>query len=73
MIFVLIIKLWALVKLAIANFGASTGYDIKLINAIASSALVVLALYLTILALVKVRSDRRKGTLVPAASAASLE
>jgi hypothetical protein len=43
---------------------ASTGFDIKLVNAIASAALVILATYLTITALVKLRGER-KSSLVP--------
>jgi carbon starvation protein len=65
MIFVLAITLWALVKLAVANFSAARGFDVKLINAIAASALVTLALYLAITALVKLRGERRGGALVP--------
>lgn len=65
MLFVLTITLWALVKLSIANFRISRGFDIELINAIASATLVALALYLTITALVKLRGQR-KSSLVPA-------
>lgn len=58
MLFVLTITLWALGSLVIGNFQASNGFDIKLINGIASLSLISLAIYLVITALVKVRSDR---------------
>jgi carbon starvation protein len=64
MLFVLTITLWALCKLAYGNLRASAGFDIKLVNAIASAALVILATYLAITALVKLRGER-KSSLVP--------
>ncbi len=77
MIFVLVITLWALTSLVIGNLRitkiGSGQLDIELINAIAAAALVILALYLAILALVKLRSDRQRDTLVPAHPATSLE
>lgn len=66
MIFVLTITLWSLSRLVLANFQASRGFDIELINAAAAAALVLLALYLAVLALVKLRRDQRRSTLVPA-------
>ena len=77
MIFVLVITLWALVSLVIGNLRITrigTGVvDIELINAIAAAALVLLALYLAVVALIKVRGDRQKGTLIPAHPATGLE
>lgn len=77
MIFVLVITLWALVSLVVGNLRVtkigSGQLDIELINAIAAAALVVLALYLAIVALIKIRGDRQTGTLVPVHSATSLE
>lgn len=77
MIFVLVITLWALVSLVIGNLRITkigTGqFDIELINAIAAAALVLLALYLAVLALLRIRSDRRGETLVPVHPATSLE
>jgi carbon starvation protein len=77
MIFVLAITLWALVALVVGNLRAtkimSGQLDVELINAVASAALVVLALYLAVLALFKLRGDRRGGTLIAAHPAASLE
>ncbi len=73
MIFVLAITLWALVQLVVANLRATKGFDIELINAMAAAALVALALYLAVLALMKLRGDQQRGTLIPAHPAASLE
>lgn len=77
MIFVLVITLWALVALVIGNLRITkigTGQlDIELINAIAAAALVMLALYLAVLALVKIRGHRRKGALTSPHPATSLE
>ncbi len=77
MIFVLVITLWALLTLVVGNLrltriGAGQ-FDIELVNAISAAALVILALYLAIIAIIKVRGDRRRGTLVPAHSAVSLD
>jgi carbon starvation protein len=77
MIFVLVITLWALSLLVIGNLRitkiGSGQLDIELINAIAAGAMVVLALYLAVLALVKMRRDRRRHTLTTAHAATSLE
>ena len=66
MLFVLTITLWALIKLVFANLRLSRGFDIERVNAIAAAALVVLAIYLAVIALVKVRGEGRKSSLVPA-------
>jgi carbon starvation protein len=58
MLFVLVITLWSLGGLAIANLGKSEGVDIALINAIASIALIGLAAFLTLAGLFKVISER---------------
>ena len=77
MLFVLVITLWALISLVIGNLRVtkigSGQVDIELINAIASAALVVLALYVAVVALVKIRGDRQTGTLISAHPATSLE
>ncbi|HEX8292896.1 MAG TPA: carbon starvation CstA family protein [Pyrinomonadaceae bacterium] len=73
MVFVLVITLWALASMVVGNLRATKGFDIELINAAASAALVVLALYLAVTALLKLRGDRRKDTLTPAHTAAGLE
>jgi carbon starvation protein len=77
MIFVLVITLWALSTLVIGNLRitkiGSGQLDIELINAIAAGALVVLALYLAVLALVKMRRDRQIGMLTSPHPATSLE
>jgi carbon starvation protein len=46
MVFVLVITLWALARLAWANLRAAGGADIALLNGLASLALIALALYL---------------------------
>ena len=63
MLFVLFITMWALGALVIGNFRASTGFDIKLVNGLASLALVILAVYLVIAAFVKLREEGRSERL----------
>lgn len=58
MLFVLVITLYALGLMVWGNLSASTGFDIKLVNGIASLVLILLAMYLVIAALMKVRGDR---------------
>ena len=65
MIFVLTITLWALTKLAVGNFRASAGFDVKFINGVSSAALVALALYLAVTAVLKLRRERGGRSLVP--------
>jgi carbon starvation protein len=77
MIFVLVITLWALVSLVIGNLritkiGAGQ-MDIELVNAIAAGALVMLALYLAVLALIRIRGERQQGSLTAPHPATSLE
>jgi carbon starvation protein len=59
MAFVLTITLWALGKLVAANLAASRGFDFELVNALAASALIGLALYLVVTALARLRAERR--------------
>lgn len=59
MLFVLSITLWALASLVIGNFRASAGFDIKMVNGVASLVLIGLAIFLVITAFVKLRSDGR--------------
>ncbi len=77
MIFVLIITLWALVSLVIGNLRVtkiiSGQLDIELVNAIAAGVLVLLALYLAVLALVKMHGERRRLSMVAAHESVSLE
>ena len=61
MLFVLAITLWALTSLVIGNFQAANGLDIKAVNGAASLALILLAVYLVITAIVKLRGERRGG------------
>jgi len=64
MLFVLTITLWALGKLVVVNLRSTEGLDIELVNAAAAAALVALALYVALAALLKLRGERR-GSLVP--------
>jgi len=59
MLFVLTITLWALGLLVYGNLTASTGFDIKLVNGIASLVLILLAIYLVLTALFKLRTEKR--------------
>jgi carbon starvation protein len=45
MVFVLVVTLWALGSLARSNFQSAAGLDVALVNGLAASALVALALY----------------------------
>ncbi len=58
MLFVLVITLWALGGLVVGNFQASKGFDIKLINGTASLVLILLAVYLVLTALFKIRGEK---------------
>ncbi len=59
MLFVLIITLWSLFSLTIANFRTAQGLDMAAINGIAAAALIVLAVFLVTVALVKSWRERR--------------
>jgi carbon starvation protein len=63
MLFVLTITFWALTSMIIGNFRASNGFDVKLINGVACSALILLAIYLVITAFLKIRIENRKEAL----------
>lgn len=65
MLFVLVITLWALTKLVIGNLAQANGFDIKFVNALASSVLILLAIYLVAAALVKIRGERQPKNLIP--------
>jgi carbon starvation protein len=68
MCFVLLMTLWALGKLALVNFRAASGLNIQLFNGVAATALIALALYLAVTALLKLRIERgRTMTEAPAA------
>jgi carbon starvation protein len=55
MLFVLGITFWALIKMTYANWQLTQGIDVALLNSGASLALLLLAVYLVVVALVKVR------------------
>jgi carbon starvation protein len=61
MLFVLTITLYALAKMVVGNFQAAAGFDIKFVNGVASSALILLAIYLVVTALLKLRGERGGG------------
>jgi carbon starvation protein len=77
MIFVLVITLWALITLVIGNLRITRigvgQVDIELLNAIAAAALVLLALYLAVRALIRIRNERQQGSLSAPHAATSLE
>jgi carbon starvation protein len=60
MLFVLTITLWALSRLALANLEAAEGFDVQLVNALAATALIALALFLVVSALLRLRSESRR-------------
>lgn len=55
MVFVLVITLWALIKLMVANAVLVKGFDVAFMNAVAAATLTLLALFLILSAIVKVR------------------
>jgi carbon starvation protein len=73
MLFVLTITLWALGKLAIGNLQAAQGFDVQLVNALAATALIALALFLAGSALVRVRAERRGPGGTPRVAAGAVE
>ncbi|HLE61698.1 MAG TPA: carbon starvation CstA family protein [Pyrinomonadaceae bacterium] len=77
MIFVLAITLWALMALVVGNLRVtrigSGQIDVELVNAVAAAALVVLALYLVVKAILKVRSDSPGDRLLSPHEVTSLE
>jgi carbon starvation protein len=66
MIFVLTITLWSLAGIAIGGFQKAEGMSLDTINALAAAALIILALFLAVTALIMLRGER-KGTLLPEA------
>jgi carbon starvation protein len=65
MIFILVITLWALAEITIANFRTTQGLDVQLINGLAAGALIALALYLAVTALFKLWTERGSGMVTP--------
>lgn len=57
MLFVLVITLWALGSMVYGNFSSANGFDIKLVNGVASLALICLAIYLVVTAFLKLRRE----------------
>lgn len=60
MIFVLTVTFCALGLLVYGNLSTTTGFDIKMVNGLASLALILLAIYLAVTALLKVRTEKRE-------------
>jgi carbon starvation protein len=58
MLFVLVITLWALVRLTISSFALGTEDPVALVNGITSAALIALALYLVSRAVARLRAER---------------
>jgi carbon starvation protein len=63
MIFVLIMTLWSLGRIALGNFQTTRGVDVQFFNGLASSAFILLALYLAVTALLKLRIERGARTV----------
>ncbi|MBA3769064.1 MAG: carbon starvation protein A [Blastocatellia bacterium] len=59
MIFVLVVTFYALGLMVYGNLSASNGLDTRLVNGVASLALILLAIYLAVTALLKVWKDKR--------------
>ena len=59
MIFVLVVTFYALGLLVYGNLSASNGLDTRLVNGVASLALILLAIYLAVTALLKVKRENR--------------
>jgi carbon starvation protein len=65
-IFILIMTLWALGGLTLANFRASQGVDVPFFNGLASTALILLAVFLALTALSRLRRAPGPGVMVGA-------
>lgn len=59
MLFVLVITCWALGELAVGNFVEARGFGMPLINGLVSMALIGLAIFVVMTALIKVRKEPR--------------
>lgn len=61
LLFVLTITLWSLAKLVVGNLRAGNGLDVPTINGLTAAALIGLALYLAVTAVIKLRTEQRGG------------
>jgi carbon starvation protein len=61
MLFVLVITLWSLGNIVVLNLQGAGGMSLELIIAATAAALILLALYLALAALVAMREERMKG------------
>ncbi len=66
LLFVLTITLWSLGMLSVSNIRAGRGMDIAMVNGIAALVLIVLAVYLAVTALIKLRAERKTMAPLPA-------
>lgn len=66
MLFVLTITMWSLSTLVIGNFRSAVGFDAAAINGVASLLMILLAIYLAVSALIKLRGERN-SSLTPEA------
>lgn len=57
MLFVLVITIWALGLIALTNWQKAQGFDFAMMNSLGSSALVILAIYICVQALLKIRRE----------------
>jgi carbon starvation protein len=65
-IFVLVMTLWALGSLTLSNLRSSQGLDVPFFNALASMALIVLAVYLVLTALARLRGATGGNVMIGA-------
>jgi len=66
MMFVLTITLWSLVTMAISHATASKGFDVDFLNALAATALILLALFLVVEGIRKGRKERLERIVMEA-------
>ncbi|HTE06551.1 MAG TPA: carbon starvation CstA family protein [Planctomycetota bacterium] len=59
MIFVLVITLWALLRIVVSSVDVANGFDIAAVNALAGIGLIALALYLAVTSLSRLAALRR--------------
>ncbi len=62
MLFVLTITIWSLLRLTYSNIMAADGPDVAMVNGLLSSALILLAIYLVVAAIIKNRQGKASIT-----------
>jgi carbon starvation protein len=58
LLFVLIITLWALIKISYASYQQASGFDASLLNSIFSAILIVLALFVAAQFLINLKAKK---------------